>query len=71
MKALCWHGKNDIRCDTVPDPTIEAIVPADRTAQSAPVTAASARVAAAAPARRAAPWGPTEAASRHCAPAAR
>ncbi|MCA3182856.1 MULTISPECIES: zinc-dependent alcohol dehydrogenase [unclassified Cupriavidus] len=23
MKALCWHGKHDIRCDTVPDPTIE------------------------------------------------
>lgn len=23
MKALCWHGKNDIRYDTVPDPTIE------------------------------------------------
>lgn len=23
MKALTWHGKNDIRCDTVPDPTIE------------------------------------------------
>nr|WP_231876302.1 alcohol dehydrogenase catalytic domain-containing protein [Azotobacter vinelandii]WKN21540.1 alcohol dehydrogenase catalytic domain-containing protein [Azotobacter vinelandii] len=23
MKALCWHGKNDIRCDTVPDPAIE------------------------------------------------
>ena len=23
MKALCWHGTNDIRCDTVPDPTIE------------------------------------------------
>ena len=23
MKALCWHGKNDIRCDTVPDPKIE------------------------------------------------
>ena len=22
MKALCWHGKNDIRCDTVPDPKI-------------------------------------------------
>ena len=20
MKALCWHGKGDIRCDTVPDP---------------------------------------------------
>ncbi|RZT35455.1 zinc-dependent alcohol dehydrogenase [Cupriavidus agavae] len=23
MKALCWHGKQDIRCDTVPDPIIE------------------------------------------------
>ena len=23
MRALCWHGKNDIRCDSVPDPTIE------------------------------------------------
>src|SRR3979411_132917 len=23
MKALAWHGKNDIRCDTVPDPRIE------------------------------------------------
>ena len=23
MKALTWHGKSDIRCDTVPDPTIE------------------------------------------------
>ena len=23
MKALGWHGKNDIRCDNVPDPTIE------------------------------------------------
>ncbi|GAA0567486.1 zinc-dependent alcohol dehydrogenase [Caenispirillum bisanense] len=23
MKALVWHGKNDIRYDTVPDPTIE------------------------------------------------
>ncbi len=23
MKALCWHGKNDIRCDNVPDPSIE------------------------------------------------
>ncbi|WP_298013768.1 zinc-dependent alcohol dehydrogenase [uncultured Aquabacterium sp.] len=23
MKALCWHGKKDIRFDTVPDPTIE------------------------------------------------
>jgi threonine dehydrogenase-like Zn-dependent dehydrogenase len=23
MKALCWHGKHDIRYDTVPDPSIE------------------------------------------------
>ncbi|HEV7912435.1 MAG TPA: zinc-dependent alcohol dehydrogenase [Albitalea sp.] len=23
MKALCWHGKKDIRCDTVPDPKVE------------------------------------------------
>ena len=23
MKALVWHGANDIRCDTVPDPEIE------------------------------------------------
>jgi threonine dehydrogenase-like Zn-dependent dehydrogenase len=23
MKALVWHGKHDIRCDTVPDPIIE------------------------------------------------
>lgn len=23
MKALCWHGKGDIRYDTVPDPIIE------------------------------------------------
>ncbi len=23
MRALTWHGKGDIRCDTVPDPTIE------------------------------------------------
>jgi Alcohol dehydrogenase GroES-like domain len=23
MKALCWHAKNDIRCDEVPDPKIE------------------------------------------------
>ena len=23
MKALCWHGKSDIRCDNVPDPVIE------------------------------------------------
>lgn len=22
MKALCWHGKSDVRCDTVPDPKI-------------------------------------------------
>lgn len=23
MKALCWHGKNDVRVDTVPDPQIQ------------------------------------------------
>ena len=23
MRALCWHGKSDVRVDTVPDPTIE------------------------------------------------
>ena len=23
MRALCWHGKGDIRCDNVADPTIE------------------------------------------------
>jgi len=23
MRALCWHGKKDIRCDNVPDPKIE------------------------------------------------
>src|SRR6185312_15014497 len=23
MRVLTWHGKNDIRCDTVPDPKIE------------------------------------------------
>jgi threonine dehydrogenase-like Zn-dependent dehydrogenase len=23
MRALCWHGKKDVRCDTVPDPQIE------------------------------------------------
>jgi threonine dehydrogenase-like Zn-dependent dehydrogenase len=23
MRALCWHGKEDIRYDTVPDPKIE------------------------------------------------
>ena len=22
MKALCWYGKGDIRCDSVDDPTI-------------------------------------------------
>jgi hypothetical protein len=23
MRALVWHGKQDIRCETVPDPKIE------------------------------------------------
>ena len=22
MKAVCWHGKHDVRVDTVPDPEI-------------------------------------------------
>lgn len=24
MKALCWHAKSDIRCDSVPDPEIQS-----------------------------------------------
>jgi len=24
MKALVWHGRNDVRCDTVPNPRVEA-----------------------------------------------
>ena len=23
MKALVWHGKEDVRCDNVPEPKIE------------------------------------------------
>lgn len=23
MRALCWHGKGDVRVDTVPDPKIQ------------------------------------------------
>jgi threonine dehydrogenase-like Zn-dependent dehydrogenase len=23
MKAICWHSKHDVRCDTVPEPKIE------------------------------------------------
>ena len=23
MKALCWHGKSDMRYETVPDPKIQ------------------------------------------------
>jgi len=23
MRALCWHGKNDVRVETVPDPEIK------------------------------------------------
>jgi len=23
MKALVWHGQQDLRCDTVPDPAID------------------------------------------------
>lgn len=36
MKALCWHGKDDVRVDTVPDPKIteprDAIVKVTKTA---------------------------------------
>jgi threonine dehydrogenase-like Zn-dependent dehydrogenase len=36
MKAVAWHGKRDVRVDTVPDPAIEeptdAIVRVTRTA---------------------------------------
>ena len=36
MKALCWHGKGDVRVDTVPDPKIldprDAIIKITRTA---------------------------------------
>ena len=31
MKALTWHGKGDIRCDSVPDPKIQmAVTPSSR-----------------------------------------
>ena len=23
MRALCWHGKGDVRVDTVPDPKMQ------------------------------------------------
>jgi len=23
MKAICWYGKHDVRCENVPDPKIE------------------------------------------------
>ena len=25
MKALCWHGTNDIRCDSVCSPKMEVV----------------------------------------------
>ena len=34
MRALCWHGKGDVRCDTVPDPRIEH--PRDALIEDAP-----------------------------------
>jgi len=34
MKALCWHGKKDIRCDNVPDPQL--ILPQQRVAPIPP-----------------------------------
>lgn len=26
MKAVCWHGTNDVRVDTVPDLTISSLI---------------------------------------------
>jgi hypothetical protein len=23
MRASCWHGRNDVRCEKVPDPSIQ------------------------------------------------
>ena len=40
MRALCWHGKNDIRYDTVPDPAIEAPARRDRQGHAAAPSAA-------------------------------
>ena len=39
MKALTWHGKGDIRCETVPDPKIEH--PATRSSRSRPARSAA------------------------------
>lgn len=36
MKALCWHGKNDIRYGTVPDPKIEDARDAQHRKQAEP-----------------------------------
>ena len=36
MKALCWHGKNDVRYETVPDPRIEHQSPGPRLPASSP-----------------------------------
>ena len=30
MRALTWHGKRDVRVDTVPDPTIKDPTDVDR-----------------------------------------
>jgi hypothetical protein len=29
MKALTWHGKYDLRCESVPDPEIKAMMDGD------------------------------------------
>jgi hypothetical protein len=29
MKALTWHGKYDLRCESVPDPEIKAMMNGD------------------------------------------
>ena len=39
MRALCWHGKGDVRVDTVPDPKIEH--PAMRSSRSPPARSAA------------------------------
>jgi threonine dehydrogenase-like Zn-dependent dehydrogenase len=32
MKALCWHGTSDIRCDNVPDPKTDVVIKVTSTA---------------------------------------
>jgi hypothetical protein len=39
MRALCWHGKGDVRVDTVPDPKIRTL--AMRLSRSQPAPSAA------------------------------